>query len=109
MEQKLVISEKSYTKLSKKYQKLENVKIDLENALALNSAQIIRIRRLEAKEELLNTNLDNFRSSVTVLVEILQKLKNYHLDMETKLKHSYNSRVDIVKELNAVNLDSFKL
>jgi hypothetical protein len=109
LEKKLERSERANSKLASKYEKLENVKNDLTNALALNSAQLIRIRRLEAKEELLNSNLDNFRSSVTVLVDMLQNLKDYHLDMESKLKHSYNKRVDIIKDLNAVNLDSFKL
>lgn len=94
--------------MSKKYDSLDRVKTDLENALALNSAQLIRIRRLEAKEELLNANLDNFRSSVLTLVTLLQNLKDYHLDMEQKLKHSYNTRVDLIKELNALNLDTFK-
>jgi len=31
------------------------------------------------------------------------------VDTESKLKKSYNNRVDIIKDLNAVNLDSFKL
>lgn len=76
--------------------------------MALNSASIIRIRRLEAKEELLNKNLEFFKSNVTILLETLSNLKEYHLETKDKLKNSYEKRVDLIKELNAINLDTFK-
>ena len=76
--------------------------------MTLNSASIIRIRRLEAKEELLNKNLEFFKLNVTILLETLSNLKEYHLETKDKLKNSYEKRVDLIKELNAINLDTFK-
>ena len=108
LQRKFDKSQLEYLKLSEKYANLENVKNDLQNALALNSTQIIRIRRLEAKEELLNKNLDFFKDNVTLLLDTLSNLKEFHLDTEGQLKHSYNKRVDLIQELNALNLDTFK-
>jgi len=108
LQHKLDTSRRNFDELNQKYLSLESSKNDLQNALALNSASIIRIRRLETKEELLNKNLEFFKSNVTILLETLSNLKEYHLETKDKLKNSYEKRVDLIKELNAINLDTFK-
>lgn len=82
LQRRLDKRESEYLLLCQKYKSLEGTKNDLQNALALHSAQIIKIRRLEAKEDFLNKNLAFFKNNVTLLLDTLMSLKDYHIDTE---------------------------